>query len=207
MPMATKRFPTGRTSDYASVVRKKIENGDLLMCAGRKWTSKLIREATGSCWSHVAFVMRIPQIDRVMVLESVESKGVRTIPLSHYLSNYEQSGKAYDGGLVIARHAELAGKATPAAMKKLGQKAVNLFGYPYDRVEISRIAVRIASAKLGFSKRYTERLKRNGEYICSEYVEECYRSIGVRITHKSGYITPGDFARDRHVGLKWILRR
>jgi hypothetical protein len=30
----------------------------------------------------VAFVMRLDEIDRVMVLESIEGKGVRTVPLS-----------------------------------------------------------------------------------------------------------------------------
>ena len=49
-------------------------------------SSQMIQAATDSIWSHVAFVVRLEVIDRIMVLESLEPVGVRTVPLSKYLS-------------------------------------------------------------------------------------------------------------------------
>lgn len=52
----------------------------------------MIQRATRSVWSHVAFVMRVDSIDRVMVLESREPIGVRTVPLRTYLADYDDEG-------------------------------------------------------------------------------------------------------------------
>ncbi len=37
--------------------------------------------------------MRLDEIDRVMVLESIEGKGVRTVPLSEYVKNFKGTGQ------------------------------------------------------------------------------------------------------------------
>ena len=72
--------------------------------------SRMIQKSTGSAWSHVGFVMRLDAIDRVMVLESVEPLGVRTVPLRKYLQDYDSRGnKPYPGGVVIARHKAFSG--------------------------------------------------------------------------------------------------
>ncbi len=105
MRIDVNNFPTNSVSNY-SEYRGQIKNGDLLLCAGSSWFSRLIQWATESIWSHVGFVMRLDKIDRVMVLESVESQGVRTVPLRKYLNDYDNKGNPYPGGLVIARHAE-----------------------------------------------------------------------------------------------------
>jgi hypothetical protein len=70
---------------YADL-RNELRTGDLLLCAGTGWFSQMIQAATDSVWSHVAFVVRLEVIDRIMVLESLEPVGVRTVPLSKYLS-------------------------------------------------------------------------------------------------------------------------
>ncbi|UCD76621.1 MAG: hypothetical protein JSV91_06785 [Phycisphaerales bacterium] len=178
------------------------------MCSGSAWFSRMIQRATKSVWSHVAFVMRLDRIDRVMVLESVESIGVRTVPLRKYMEDYDSKGNAYPGGLVIARHDDFAARATDSKRRRLGQFAVDLFGYPYDNKEIAKIAARIVASKLPFSSKEKRELKQDPEYICSEYVWECYRRIGVPITHdRRGFISPADFARDPRVKLKAVLSR
>ncbi|OMF01628.1 hypothetical protein BK124_02925 [Paenibacillus amylolyticus] len=59
--------------------------GDILLCSGGNYPlSKLIQSISDSHYSHVAFVMWIH--DRLMVLGSVENAGVRTVPLSSYLT-------------------------------------------------------------------------------------------------------------------------
>jgi len=204
---AVKGFPKGAIVNYAQF-RRQIQNGDLLLCAGSSWFSRMIRGATNSVWSHVGFVMRLDKIDRIMVLESVESQGVRTVPLSKYLKDYDNEGNPYPGGLVIARHAGFAKPSVQNRLKRFGQFAVDLFGYPYDKDEIVKIAARIAASYLPFSAKEKKALKPDREYICSEYVWECYKKLGIKIPHNSkGFIAPADFAIAKKVALQAVLKR
>lgn len=95
----------------------------------------------------------------------------------------------------------------PAKLKQFGQFAVNLFGYPYDKDEIAKIAARIAASYLPFSDKDKKALKRDREYICSEYVWECYKELGIEIEHDPrGFIAPADFAKAKKVTLQAVLR-
>ena len=207
MKLTSKLFPSGPVVNYKKF-RDSIEPGDLLLCWGSGWFSKMIQKGTKSPWSHVGFVMKLQEIDRVMVLESVEPLGVRAVPLSKYLTDYDSKGNAYPGGLVLARHSSFLKKATDAKMKKFGQFAVELFGYPYDKDEIAKIATRIASSYLHFSPKEKKELEPDREFICSEYVDECYKSVGIKIVHnKLGFIAPADFANAKEVTLQAILKK
>ncbi len=195
MSVSLAKFPSVSQVPYRQL-RAKIESGDLLLCSGSAVFSKLIQKVTRSVWSHVGFVIRLDSIDRVMVLESVESVGVRTIPLSHYARNYDAKGNKYPGRLLIARDKRFK-NVEPARLNKMSQFAVDLFGYPYDKDEILRIAKRIGQSFLGFS---AAEVKRDREYICSEYAWECYNAMGITYAYDpKGFIAPKDFARDKNV--------
>ncbi len=198
MTIAVKTYPKLKKQSYITV-RQKLQSGDILLCSGSALLSKMIQKGTRSVWSHVGFIIRLDVIDRVMVLESVESAGVRTVPLSHYVRDYKATGKAYPGRVYIARHRDFAQKVNAKRMNKLSQFAVDLFGYPYDKDEIVRITARIGMSLFGFKK---SDVKRDREYICSEYAWECYNAVGIRIPYnKSGFIAPADFAGDKGVRL------
>ena len=206
MSVSVKRFPKRPVDDYAKI-RGQIQSGDVLLCSGSGWFSQMIQAATESVWSHVAFVMRLEVIDRIMVLESVEPIGVRTVPLSKYLRDYNNDGNPYPGRLAILRHKDFHRLVSAPKLKKMGQFAVQLFGYPYDKEEIAKIAARIVSSHLPFSKGQKKKLKRNREYICSEYVWECYRSVGIKVPYdKMGFIAPADFARTKEFQLEFVLK-
>ena len=199
--MSIATFPKAREQDY-QVLRASLESGDLLLCSGTRMFSRLIKKFTKSDWSHVAFVIRLKAIDRVMVLESVESVGVRTVPLSTYLIDYSGSGRGYSGGMVLARHTDLANKLADDSevLSYLIQSAVDLLGYPYDKDEILRIAGRIV---FGDQQDPT----RDREYICSEFVHECYKRVGIDIPfNRKGYIAPADFASQAKVNLVGVLK-
>jgi len=206
MAISVKTFPKAQPVDYAQF-RADIRSGDILLCSGSAWFSKLIQQGTGSVWSHVGFVMRLDAIDRVMVLESVEPLGVRTVPLSKYLTDYDSQGNPYPGGLVLARHKKFEEKSDKKALKKFGQFAVDLFGYPYDKDEIVKIAARIASSFVPFSAKDKKALKPDREFICSEYAYECYKAIGISIPYdRRGFVAPADFARAKEVELLAVLK-
>ncbi len=171
-------------------LRPQIRSGDIMLCSGSSVFSNLIQQVTHSIWSHVAFILRLDAIDRIMVLESVESIGVRSVALSSYVSNYNGSGKAYPGNILIARHQAFDAKR----IGDLSRTAVDLLGYPYDKDEIVRIATRI-SFKAISSQLPPVALGQDHSYICSEYAALCYQSVGITIKQESGgWVTPADFA-------------
>lgn len=189
-------FPTLTQLTY-SAARPLLRSGDVMLASGNYTFSKLIQKATGSPWSHAAFIMRLDNLDRVMVLESIEGKGVRTLPLSEYVSNFEGTGKGYYGRVAILRHKRFDDFVTPEGLKTMAQFAVDRFAYPYDEEEIARITTRIVGRALGFKD---SELKRNNEYICSEYVYECYKRLGIDVVYdKRGFVAPADFARDADI--------
>jgi hypothetical protein len=186
---------SSETYNY-EIFRDKIHSGDILLCSGTSIFSKLIQRFTGSPWSHVGFILRISQIDRIMVLESVESIGVRSVPLSSYIINYNGSGRPYPGEISIMRHDDF----SPHMLHDLSRKAIDLLGHPYDSSEISRIAARIAFTD---AEETACRIpKGDNDFICSEYVYECFKSVGIIIQHDCrGFIAPKDFANDKKIKL------
>ncbi|EKD53982.1 MAG: hypothetical protein ACD_60C00133G0002 [uncultured bacterium] len=182
-------FPNLPVKRYEQI-RNEIQSGDILLCSGNAVFSNLIKQATKSPWSHVAFILRLDLIDRIFVLESVESIGVRAVPLSSYVFDYNATGKGYEGRLMLARHRDL----KPENMINLSKTATDLLGYPYHTEEIIRIAARISKHTLGLSDTVEEMPKR--EFICSEYAYVCFKSVGITIDYNPlGFIAPADFAR------------
>tara|TARA_Y100000310_G_scaffold291014_2_gene318625 strand:+ start:2303 stop:2881 length:579 start_codon:yes stop_codon:yes gene_type:complete len=179
-------FPKDPVTEY-ELARPLIHTGDVLLCSGSGTFSKLIQAGTGSAWSHVAFLMWLPLLDRLMVLESVEGIGVRAVPLSSYLKDYNAGGEPYPGRLAVARHPDFDDQDWDA-LKRFGQFAADRLGYPYDNDEIARIAARIA---LGIHGKH----ENDKEYICSEFYAESMAAYGIDIPyHRQGFVAPADCA-------------
>lgn len=172
--------------------RSRLRSGDLLFASGNYPVSKAIRKMTDSAWSHVGIIFWLKSIKRVLLLESVESVGVRFAPLSKYLSDYSR-GKPYRGMVVLARCTDLAVKNIDA----LARCGVDELTRPYDKDEIASIIARIALGK--------GKPRRDREFICSELVHECFENAGKAFAYNvKGFITPEDIWRDER--LKIISR-
>lgn len=175
--------------------KKQIKTGDILLCSGSSLFSKLIQGATKSQWSHVGFLIQVEQIERIMVMESVESIGVRTISLRNYFTDYNGSGKSYPGDILIARHQQF----TEVNIDFFANEAIDFLGYPYDTEAILRIAGRLGMKAFGFSP-HSEAIKPHREFICSEYVYACFKAAGIAIPYDPlGFIAPCDFARCKDI--------
>lgn len=182
--------PVVPVNDYETI-RPLIKSGDILLCSGNSVISQMIQKTTHSMWSHVAFILRLDMIDRIMVLECVESIGVRAVTLGNYIKNYNGSDKGYPGQIMIARHQGV----KPEQIVSLSRQATSLLGYPYSTQEILRIATRISLNDIGLPLHNMENLPTK-EFICSEYAYVCFNSIGVKIPYDPlGFIAPVDFAR------------
>lgn len=207
MSLSQTVFPSEKEISYDQI-RDQVRNGDVLICSGTGVFSSIIQQATDSIWSHVGFVLRLPDIDRVMLLESVEPIGVRTIRLSKYLTGYdEKRKKPYKGGVAIIRHSNFEDLVDQEKLIKLAQYAVEYFGHPYDQDEIIKISARIMSAKIPFTSKQWKKIKPDNEFICSEYVARCYEEIGIKIQwNKLGFIAPSDFAASQYFDLVGVLK-
>ena len=183
--------------DY-DVLRPQMRTGDLLLCQGDEAFSKLIRWATRSPWSHIAVVARIEEFDRVMALESVEKIGVRTVPVSRFISQDSAGASPYPGRILLARNRRFADMGTPEHVKAMTRFAFERFGYPFGGGEMTKIALRLIAGGVGMKT--PKPLQPDDEYICSEYVDRCYRQVGIETPYnKDGFIAPCDFAADPQV--------
>ena len=180
----------------ADAVQQQIRDGDLLLCSGTHIFSRLIRWATKSPWSHVAIAMRADPLGRVMVLESVERIGVRTIPFHTFV--FGVGGKhPYPGRIVLARHARLTA-ASRETLRRVAQFGVDQLGDPFAPGEVLKIGARVIVGSL--NQKMPRAMKARDEYICSEFVAMCFEEAHVRIPWDGrGFIAPCDFAADPDV--------
>jgi len=182
-------------------IKGRIRDGDILLCSGNDPFSKLIGWSTKSPWTHVALAYRWPALGRVMVFESVQKIGVRTVPLATFVSQSSTGQKPYPGKIILARHDEYAdkgGKHGSAAMKRLADFAVDRFGDPFAPGEIIKIGLRIIAGSL--NREMPKSLGPKDEFICSEYVAKCFDAVGIKVPWDGlGFIAPSDFAKDPNV--------
>lgn len=184
--MGTKKFDNIEKIDYKNI-RSDIRNGDILLASGNYTISKMIEHFSKSMFSHVGFLFTWNS--RVLVLESVEDDGVRAVPLSQYVCDYENSGKKYDGRLFLARYSTDFNK--DQIDRLLGKAADNL-NKSYDKEEIAQILARVT---MGLGSH-----KDNNSYICSEFVDLCFKEIGIYFQVNAGnFIFPENIASDPHI--------
>jgi hypothetical protein len=179
--------------DYEKV-RPYLQTGDIVFCSGNYLFSRIIQRLTKSTWSHVAVIYKDEQLGRVLVLEAEARVGIRLIPLSVYLKNYNDTKRPYKGKMVIAK--------TKVAVEKDNLNKGISFGLdelsrPYDNWEIIRIFLRILFKK---GKR-----ERNRSYICSELVRDIYVKAGVNIEFRNSYISPDNIWNDDRVESKYRM--
>ncbi len=185
-------FTTVENKSFAQA-HSLLQTGDILLCSGNGILSDIIKKATNSPFSHVALILKLPITGQWLVLESIESKGVRCVPLEQdYLTNYCGTHKPYDGKILIARIQEMQSKRD--IISKLYQTAFSLLGDEYNQEDILQIGARIFNHDLGIKEDGT--LLPHQRYICSEYVYTCLHAIGIQIPFDpAGFIAPADIAR------------
>lgn len=188
--MGTSKFSGINQMSYEQA-KNNIKTGDILFCSGRYLVSEMIKKLSNSLFSHVALL--INWNEHVLVVESVEDDGIRVVPLSHYLYNYENSKEKYNGEMYVARH-EVVGSPgfNKEKIKTMCGKAIDLLNRNYDKDEIAKIVARIS---LGIGRH-----KDDYEYMCSEFVDECFKQMEIELSRDSmGFIFPEHIAADPNV--------
>jgi hypothetical protein len=178
-----------------SSVREELKTGDIVLMAGESLFSRSIRCFTGSRWSHVGMVVRIPDLDAVLLWESTTSghpddhstpegqkpkRGVQLPPLSKRVRDYD--------GQVALRQIN-----QPLSSDQIGRLTrfrheVKDRDYDYDALELLRSAM-----DEGLFWRNREDLQ---SFFCSELIAEGYQRMGLLEESKpSNEYTPDDFAQ------------
>jgi len=181
--------------------RDHFKSGDLFFCGGNHPLSKVIRYFSGKSWvSHVGIIFRWQ--DRVMLMESVHSDGVRIIPLSQYVEDYENKKKPYDGRIYIARHSDIhrnneGGSEVDGLSNQLVdtliKRATSLLNKDFSLKDFAAFFRRASTGK--------GKHLRDDHFLCSEFVERCFRK-GIGITFPddgAGFVAPEHIASDEKV--------
>ena len=172
--------------------RAMVQDGDLLLCSATDPFSRLIRWSTKTPWSHIAIAYRIPSLDRVMVFEAVEKIGVRTVPLSRFISMTSGGVHPYPGKILLARDQRVADLPDKKKRAMFDFAFANL-GNHFAPGEILKIGGRLMLGRSGTKMPHF--LGAKDEFICSEYVARCYAKAGLKIPWDGlGFVGPGDFA-------------
>ena len=175
-------------------IRDNLKTGHIFFTSGSYLFSGAIQRLTKSVWSHVAVVYKDEELGRVMVLEAEPSVGIRLIPLSKYIKDYQGKKRPYKGQIAIA-------KINLDIEKEKFKRGIS-FGLdeltrPYDNFEILRIMIRILFR--------ISRRERNRSYICSELVRDIFAKAGVIIQYNDTYISPNAIWTDGRVELKYRI--
>jgi len=180
-----------KAQPYAKV-RPMVRDGDLLLCSATDPFSKVIRWSTRTPWSHIAIAYRVPSLDRVMVFEAVEKIGVRTVPLSTFISRTSEGAHPYPGKILLARDQRFE-DLDEKKKRAMYDFAFGCLGDRFAPGDIVKIALRLAFGRL--SRKMPRFLGAKNEFICSEYVAKCFAKGGLKIPWDGlGFVAPGDFA-------------
>jgi uncharacterized protein YycO len=181
---------------FYDAMRTEFNTGDLIFFSGNHWLSGLIRWKSKSAWSHVGMVIRIEEMDRLFLVESILESGVRLLPMSFLYKNYSGNNRPYDGRVAWARHAILGEDIQ--LQNKIREFCMDNLTKQYDRKEYFRILWR---SLVGMKSLFED-----DKYTCSEYVYEAYKYAGVDLPKEKGvFISPGAFWRQEYLNLKAIL--
>lgn len=175
-------------------IRPFLKTGDLFFSSGSYLFSGAIQNLTKSVWSHVAVVYVDQELGRVMLLEAEPYIGIRLIPLSKYIKDYNGKRRPYKGQIVVAQLKE------PIPQENLNRGisfGLDELTRPYDNYEIARIMVRIL---LRISRR-----EKNRAYICSELVRDILAKSGVVIHYNDTYISPEEVYKDHRIQVKYRI--
>ena len=186
---------TDLPAEDLATISPKIRNGDLLFCSADDPFSRLIGWSTKSPWTHVGIAWRWESVGRIVALECVQKIGVHSVAIERFISQTSSGQRPYPGKIVLARHADIEARGE---LQPLIHYAIDCMGDPFSPAEIAKIGMRIAFARTG--REMPEQLKAKDEFICSEYVDRCYRKVGVEIPWDGkGFIAPSDIANDPKV--------
>lgn len=177
-------------------IRSDLQTGDLLFFSGDHWLSSLIRSRSRSAWSHIGVVIRLEELNRVFLIESVLENGIRMVPMSFVFKDYGGNGKAYGGRVAWGRYRPIS--ESVEIQRKIKEFLLDNLTKQYDRAEYYRILWR---SFIGLKEVFDD-----DKYTCAELVRAAFQYAGLIPPKERGYfISPGAFWRMDEMDTMGIL--
>ncbi len=187
-----------------SEIKNKLQTGDLVLFSGKYSISKLVERLEHSKWSHVAMVVRIPDIDELLLWESTaltnlpdeiyhdNKTGPKVVKLLDRLRTYGSDVSPYVPPEYAIRQLEV--ERTPEMLSELSNLFCNLHGIPNPgewKMILEVLEGRIFNIK-----------SKLDNYTCSQLVAESYIAMGLLSGKRAtnGYM-PMDFSSDGNLKL------
>lgn len=174
-------------------IRSKLKTGDLILFSGKSAIGRFIRLYSNSKWSHLGMVVKVDDIDMVLLWESTSinnvpdaidrkiKRGVQTTSLSERLENFE--------GEVAVRF--LQGDLAPEAKKALKDLRDLWKDRPYEQSKLQ--LVNSLMDMIGTDANVED----FSSIFCSELVAEGLQVLGVMDgEHPANEFAPSDFGDD-----------
>lgn len=176
------------------ILRNEFQTGDLIFFSGNHWLSELIRIRSKGAWSHVGIVIKIEEINRVFLAESIMEVGVRIIPNSFIVKDYDGKNHPYNGRAAWTRFKDL-----PDDKKLIiTEFALDNLSKQYDKKEYWRILWRTIIGK--------RKIFHDHKYTCSEYVHEAFKRAGIYLKYERGdFISPSAIWSNVEIEMKGII--
>ena len=178
-------------------LREQLKTGDLILFSGRTLAGRIVRGFTGSCWSHVGLVVRLPDMPQTPLLwEATRASkvhdifhgcpfdGVQMVSLDDRIASYQ--------GLVAVRR--LQGVATDAEARARLEGLIDAWrAKPYRNFVRQHISAWMHGEEgLAF--------QRGG--FCSELVAEVYRQWRLLPADRPAHhYVPRDFSQEAAMPL------
>jgi hypothetical protein len=174
----------------------ELQTGDLVLFSGRTFAARLVQAFTGSYWSHVGIVVRLPEYSEPLLWEATRASkvadihrgeifdGVQLVPLAQKLASYP-------GEVVVRR---LVGAETARRRYRRIKPLVRQWGaLPYCNFVIKQLRA---------CWRGHEALAGQRGGFCSEFVAEVYKHLQLLPPDKPSInYVPRDFAPDAPLSL------
>ncbi len=175
-------------------LRDEFQTGDLIFLSGNHWLSSLIRWRSKGAWSHAGIVVKIEEINRVFLVESILEVGVRMIPMSFIINDYDGRHHHYNGRVAWARYKDL----SPDKTLIIKEFALDNLSKQYDKKEYYRILWRTITGKA--------KVFHDTKYTCSEYVYEAFKRAKIYLKYERGdFISPSAIWSNEEIELKGII--
>jgi hypothetical protein len=176
------------------LLRDELKTGDLIFFSGNHWLSELIRRRSKGAWSHVGIVIKIEEINRVFLVESILEMGVRMIPMSFVIKDYDGKKHPYNGRVAWARFEQL----TIDKSLIIKEFSLDNLSKQYDRKEYNRILWRTIMGKA--------KIFHDDKYTCSEYIYEAFKSAGIYLNYERGdFISPSAIWKNTTIEMKGMI--
>lgn len=183
-------------ADTAAVSLAELETGDLILFSGRTLASRLVQGFTGSYWSHIGIVVRLPGRADPLLWEATRASKLADI---HY-------GIAFDGVQLVSLAEKLASYPGEIAVRRLLGAGTGRSRYrslqPLVRDWHARPYCNFVVKKLLAWWRGMEAARRHRGGFCSELVAEVYKHLQLLPPGKPSIdYVPRDFGPEAPLSL------